>query len=57
MEGHKSLEIESHGLEPSLGITLEAGAKAAKARRVGAGMVCSDSFKRLPCPHLLAGLM
>lgn len=35
MEGHKSLETGSHGLKPSWGITLGAGAKVAKARRVG----------------------
>ena len=56
MEGHKSLEIENHSPKPSLGITLGAGAKAAKARRAGAGLACSDSLTRLPSPPLLAGL-
>ena len=56
-EGHKSLEIENYGPEPSLGITMGAGAKAAKARRVGAVLACSDSLTRLLSPHLLAGVM
>lgn len=57
MEGHASLETGSHGLQPSWGITLGAGAKAAGARRAGAGVACSDSLKTLPSPHHLAVLM
>lgn len=57
MERHESVETGSHGLKPSWGITLGAGAMAANARRGGAGRVCSDSLERLPSPHLLAGLM
>lgn len=55
--GHKSLEIENYGPEPSLGVTLGAGAKAAKARRVGWPGICSDSLTRMLSPHLLAEVM
>lgn len=45
MEGHESLETGSHGLPPSWGITPGAGAKAATAKRAGAGMACPTPRK------------
>lgn len=48
MEGHDSLETGSHGLQPSWGITLGAGAKA---KRAGLAWLAPTASKA--CPALI----